>query len=731
MASDPKKLRQEPAEPDEREEAARRRFDDMSERDEELCNDKEIDDACLDVYKDVEKGFSDQWERANAQMDYWDIYNCELGAKQFYSGNSKIFIPIVHDAVNARVTRFVNQIFPPSGKNVEVITSENHPEAMMALLEFYIRKARLRSAVLPALLKNGDIEGQRNVYMGWIKNKRHVTWRVEKKPTVEDDPDIELDEDEPYWDIEEDTIEHAYPDVEVLPDADVLVLPFTARSVEEAIAMGGSATVLRRWSKSRIKQLIRDGEIDKDKGEILIESFSKRDAAGTPDKQQAIVDSAGIKSESGKLFALVYETWTMLNIDGERRICRMRFGGEKLVLTCKRNPYWCDQVPLLSSPTNRVEGSFKGRSEIKNIETIQYAANDAVNEAMDSAAYALLPIVMTDPAKNPRVGSMILSVAAVWETNPKDTQFAQFPPLWKDGFEIVQSCKQQIFQTLGVNPAMMPQQTQQKGGKPTQAQVAQEQQVDVLTTADVVTGLEGDMLTPILRWFVYLDHQFRDKPLTLRQFGMVGKEMNMQEIEPVQMDRRWEVKWFGVEAARSAQQMQLQMAGLNMVRGIPPQQYQGFELNLAPVLQTFLENLFGPRVAGEVFQDIRKRLSMQPEFENTMLEAGFQVPVSPLDNDQEHLKSHMQAFQEHGDPTGAFREHMMRHQMQMQQKMQAQMAQAAQQQMGGPQGQQGAQGGQPRVGARSNGPRGGQNPPGVIHQDRLRDASAMPRARGM
>ena len=58
----------------------------------------------------------------------------------------------------------------------------------------------------------------------------------------------------------------------------------------------------------------------------------------------------------------------------------------------------------------------------------------AINEAADYAAYALMPIVMTDPAKNPRVGSMVLSLAAVWETSPQDTQFAQFPALVEGWF---------------------------------------------------------------------------------------------------------------------------------------------------------------------------------------------------------------------------------------------------------------------------------------------------------
>src|ERR1700689_1843188 len=121
----------------------------LEDRKDELPKKPGIEKACLDLIKDVEKAFQDQWNRANSQMDYWDIYNCQLGPNQFYSGNSKIFAPIVHDAINARVTRFVNQIFPQSGRNVEVSASEDKPQALMSLLEFYIRKCKLRTKVMP------------------------------------------------------------------------------------------------------------------------------------------------------------------------------------------------------------------------------------------------------------------------------------------------------------------------------------------------------------------------------------------------------------------------------------------------------------------------------------------------------------------------------------------------------------------------------------------------------
>lgn len=691
------------------------------DREAELLDEPGVEKACLDIYKDVEKAYQDQWDRANSAMDYWEIYNCQLGPNQFYSGNSKIFVPIVHDAINARATRFTNQIFPLSGKNVEVSASEEKPQALMSLLEFYIRKCKMRTRSVPALIRNGDIEGQYNVVVGWTRNERHVAMRVHKAPTVDA---VSLDGDDEFEDIQEETIVHQYPSVEVVADSDIVITPAIADSVEGAIDAGGAVTIVRRWSKSKIRQLIRDKEIDKEQGEAMLEAMNTKQSRQYPEKPKAMAEAAGVKWEGNKASAQIYETWTKLKVKGERRICRIYYGGESQILSVRRNPYWCDKVPILSAPAERVEGSMKGQSKVKFVDTLQYAANDAVNEGMDAAAYALLPIIMTDPEKNPRVGSMVLNVAAVWETNPADTKFASFPPLWKDAFQIVQSTKDQIFQTLGVNPAMMPQQTMSPGKKPNQAQIANEQQVDILMTADAVTNLEVEILTPLLQWFVALDHQFRDEPMTVRAFGKLGVDIEMQEIEPIQMDRRFEFRWFGVEAARNAQQLQMQMAGINTLRNIPPQAYPGYELNLAPVIAKFVEDTFGPRLGAQVFTDIREKLSLNPEFENKLLEAGYDLMTSPMDNDQEHLQAHMQAVQENGDLHGTLRAHIVRHQMQMQQRQAAMQAQQQQIMQGGGQ-QPGQQGRGPRQGAMP-GQQRPQQPPGAIHQDRM--AVGMPRA---
>src|SRR5216684_7232994 len=209
-----------------------------TERDDELGEREEIAESLRDTYADIQKGFTDQRERSDAILDYWDIYNCKLGERQFYNGRSEIFVPIVRDAVEARTTRFVNQMFPNSGRYVEVITGEqDHPHALIALLESYIRIAKLRTQVMPALMVNGDIEGQYTIYVDWQKIERHIVSR-ETNPVQHDGLEFpELGEVET---IAEETSSDAGPMVEVISDADFLVLPVTANSLDDALERGGS-----------------------------------------------------------------------------------------------------------------------------------------------------------------------------------------------------------------------------------------------------------------------------------------------------------------------------------------------------------------------------------------------------------------------------------------------------------------------------------------------------------
>ena len=731
MSKAAKKIRIDPGEVREPSEAEER-----LDRSQQLIDREAVHEALLDIFNDIEKGFDRQCERSDALMDYWDVFNCVLGPRQVYNGNSQIFTPIVHSAIEARKTRFTNQLFPKNGRYVEAVTStDDIPYAETALLEHYIRLAKLRTQVCPALIKNGDIEGQCTIQVTWEEFRRHVAQRVKTPIKIED---MLTDEDTDEI-IEEELID-GRPVVSVIADPDLLVLPSTANSIEEALRDGGSVTTICRWSEAKIERMIAMGEIDEDEGDDLLHELRQDDKnQQRRDKPKEMVDAAGIKWDGRGKFALVYRTWTYLTLDGERRLCLAYYGGVNRVLSCKRNPYWSDRIDIISCPIDKVDGSFKGRSKLEfGVADMQYQANDAVNEGMDSAAYALLPIIMTDPEKNPKVGQMVMTLAAVWETSPNDTQFAKFPELWKDAFEIVAVAKNEIFQALSVNPAQITGATNPNKKRPSQAELANEQQVDLLTTADAVTMLEDEIFSPMVTFMLELDHQYRTKPVRVREFGPIGMKQEMSQVPLIQMDKTYSFRWFGVEQARNAQMLQQQVALINVVKGIPAQMYPKYKLDMGPVIAQAFENTFGPRLTPLILRSQSDELSIDPQIENQLMGQGFTVPVHMEDDFQKHMQAHQQAMQTTGDPDGRIKVHMMAHLNAQQAKQQQAMQQGGPQGPGGPPGgggPQGGPGGPQGPGGQSPGPRPGatpgqprqQGPPGSIHQDQMVDPSRMPR----
>jgi hypothetical protein len=691
-----------------------KRYSVAVKRDQELSTRSEIREKAQKVADDVEKGFTDQNDRANDTKDLWDLYNCELTEKQFYNGTSEIFLPLVKDAVDARATRFTNQLFPQAGRYVEVTTAEDDPPfATMALIEHYIRRAKVRTEVAPPLSKNGDVEGQYSIYVDWEKQTRTVARRKQKAKVKSDG--MEFEEFGTVETIEEEEIVDQGPTVEVLYDADLLILPATANTVDQALAMGGSVTIRRKWTKAEIARNIKEKRFAKDEGEALIEAMTRQAKANQkydPKKEQA--KAAGIKL-GGKM-AVGFEIWTRMKVDGDLRLVRIYYGGDRNILGVKLCPYWCDKCPVISTPVEKVAGVAKGKSQIEGgVADIQIFANDAINEAADTAHFSAMPIIMTDPVKNPKVGSMILGLAAIWETNPNDTKFAQFPELWKHGFDIVNACKSQIFESLGVNPSMVPQQTGVGGKKRNQAEIALEQQVDVLTTADAVTILEEGIFTPMVERFAEYDAQFRGSdPIVIRMFGEMGMQARMETLtDQLQLGTKYAYRWYGVEAARNAAQIQQQISLLATIAKIPPQQYPGYKLNMAPALVQAVETAFGPRIGPKVFISLAKQMTVDAEEENHMLEHGFEVHVHPGDDDLEHARVHMELFHETSDPHGNIRAHITQHQ----QAFKAKAEMAMQQQSGGapPPGEGGGQ-------VRPQAP--GKRPPGSIHPDQMSRAGA-------
>ncbi len=676
------------------------------DRTKEWREDEKVQKHLSETYASVVSGYDDKSEQTQVIERAWDIYNCQLNENQMYDGDSKVFLPIAHDAIEARVTRFSNSIFPQTGRYSDILSADaTVPYDLMALCDHYVEACGLRDNVIPSLMRAGDITGQYSLFVSWCKKTRHAI-KKKQSPTMEAEGGS-LDAVGTVEDIEVQDVDDSRPDVMVLDARDLLVLPASVDEIDDADVVA----IALRMSKGKIQEMIDDGEFDEDAGEELLDNMtnSNRDKQPNPDKKN--LNATGIKTDSkGNKTALVYLIFTKLKIGGKRRRCRAYMYGEDNILSCKRNPYWSDRIPVISQASLKVPGSFWGKSRVEPIEKAQYGANDAFNMGQDCIKYGLMPVVIADPEKFQRSSSIILTMGSIWLGDPAAIKVLEFPSQWAQAERVVEICRAQIMQSLGINPAMI---SMGAGGKkPTQAQISQEQQVALESTADVVTILETAILNKLLRWFYEMDYQFRDKDIHVRRFGTVGLQAEMQAVPPLGVDTHLIFKWYGTEGNKSAQQIQQMISMLNVMKGLPPEMLDGRKIDAGPIIEQAANVTFGPRVAPKVLIDQRHLLTMSPEEENIALLQGFCVKTSPRDDHPSHIRSHQQAALQSGDPTGELRVHILEHETDMKQ---------AQQMAAMPPGG-------PRPGAQAQPPTGPQQPPGAVPQDQMQ--GAMPRTRG-
>jgi hypothetical protein len=683
---------------------------------------QKLRDKLDEVFNHVLRTFEDQNERSADIDDYWDCYNCQANGNQYYNGIANIFFPIIHDAVNAIVTRFSNQMCPQSGRYLEIVAADGtQPEPLIGLLEHYLRDARFETQVLKPLIRLAIVEGQYNLYVDWAELEREIVSRETHGPRVEV---AGQQMEAPGEDIEDmgepELIREGRPVFDVLHDNDVAVWPANVDSLDEAFAIGGGVAIVRHWTKAKIDQMIEQGCIRRPEGKALKESMDKvsKDQANV---EKHLAEAVGIHPKGTG--ATVWEVWLTLPLDknggysedGNHRLCRVFLGPNRAQLGAKRNPYWNDRCPLLSVPIEKTPGVFKGKSLISYVDSLQYEANDAINEGADAATLSAAPIVLRDPEKSN--GPLVFGVGAIWDGGKDAISLLTFPDLTPRAQTRVQMALAAIFQSLGVNPSMLPQQT--RAGKPNQAMVAQEQQVDLLTTAEGVKVPVEGILTPMLGLIVDYDYQFRDTDLTIRQFGEMGVRARLEQVPPLQNRNGYTFLWRGAEQVKMAGMMA--QAGTAWMAALMQPAMQaalakaGYEFDPAPLVIMQNQNLFGAYLGNQVLINQREMLTMDPEMENEILNSGQHLHVHPLDQDIPHLKSHMADKQMSGDPFGTVGEHIAAHIQMMQMKNMAAM-QAAQAKTGvGPAGGQGSRGPQP--GALPAGPHAPPRPPGLPHPD--------------
>lgn len=697
--------------------------DSPKEKDREVENwaDDQKSDAytvAAELYEKIQRCYTNKNDQSDKIEEYWSIHSAKPDDNAQYTGNSQCYIPAVRDAIQARVKRSLAQLFPANHKHVEAVgpTGES-PESQLALLEHYIRATKLKNIVRADLIA-GDVTGQWNLYVDWRKSVRRVQ-EIVKKPSIKESLDGVSIEDptEDEEKLEEREIITEGPDIVPIATEDVAVYPPTVDKVEDAIAV----SVRLRMSKDKVQQMIDEGVFVGVTAKELVDTMGQTDAQrekAIPPKKRT--DDAGVKTQGTYKYCLIYEVWTDLKLDGKRKEpAVIYYAGPDLIVGIIKNPHWSGKRGILSAAIEEITGSFFGISKIEPVKYLQWNLNDFWNMGMDSAQYSLLPIIMTDPLKNPQYQTMVMGLAAVWLADPNSTKFQEFPQLWKDASQLSQSIKTQIYESMDVNDAMMGKMPQGRKNNQMVGNMQQEQQINI---TDHAKRYEEMILNPLVEFMFEMDQQFRTDELTVETMGEAGAKAMLMPVEPQQFGQTWFFRWMGTAFQANTQRQQQMIATMNVLRGVPPEQLNGRRLDVTPILEYLVEQVFGPELGPRVLIDERNLFTIPPEIENNMLHSDLPTPINPGDNHVEHLKSHDEAARESQDLSGAFRTHMAMHQKALMEQAQKQQGQAQ------AKGQPGAPGagppgiaGSPKPGAQPGVPRP-QGPPGQIHADQMAGA---------
>ena len=669
------------------------------------------------MYPTIRKAYENREEANEALEEYWKIFNAEPDDNAMYAGNSKCYIPAVRDAITARAKRTLKQLFPTKYSHVEAVGSDSQdPGPQLALLEHYIRTTKLKS-VCRSILLAGDVTGQWTISMDWKRSYRNISGVVRRNTILNTVEGSEVEVQDPTEEVDETEDKEIMvegPDISDFATEDLVVIPPTCNNIDDA----DISCLKLRMSKAAIQKMVDEGVFilpDDDDSE-LSEWMSDRKGTEKVNPEKKRTSDAGIRTEGTFKYALIY--WAQAYVEfekGEKSLADIYFAGEKEILGIIKAPQWGQKRSVISAPVDRISGSFNGKSKVDAVKFLQWNLNDFWNMGQDSAMYSLLPVVMTDPEKNPNYAMMVFGLAAVWPVDPNSTKFTSFPALWKDSVAMCGSIKAQIHESLDVNPMMMGQMP--AGRKNANAMGAQQQEQSVSIT-DNAERFEEEILNPLMERFFEYDAQFRDDDITVLTLGDIGVRAAMQQIPPQQWGERYFFQWTGTTFVMNMQRMQQQIATMNVLRGIPPQQLNGRRLDITPILQMLTDNVFGAELANQILIDDRNKYSVPPEVEDEMITNGIHADVHEADDDLHHIQVHQQSAQATGDPTGMMRTHMQAHMQALQKKRQAAMPP--------PQGAPGVPGGagpgvagMPRPGAQPAPGRPMQQPPGAVQQDNM------------
>jgi hypothetical protein len=288
----------------------------------------------------------------------------------------------------------------------------------------------------------------------------------------------------------------------------------------------------------------------------------------------------------------------------------------------RRNPFWFQHAPYVVQKLNDTPDAFYGTGMGRLGKSLQYLANDFMNQTNDNATYGLNPVVIINP--NLIVGPIEpLAPGRMWHmTDPSGVKFDR-PPIeqMQHGMALTNMLSSWLNDLLGTPPIL--QGNNSKGGAKT-ATGAQLLQQNIKTDLqDQVEDIELDVLIPLMEMVAKLGQQYQD------QDWMVATSGGLITVAPDDLVGEFAFSWLASSQAAN-QQMRAQQA-MQLLQILQPMvpllMQQGYVFNPVPLVKSIAREGMGFRDFDDVLKQVGPdMMTMQMQMQGAM---GMPPPGGP------------------------------------------------------------------------------------------------------
>lgn len=256
----------------------------------------------------------------------------------------------------------------------------------------------------------------------------------------------------------------------------------------------------------------------------------------------------------------------------------------------RRNPFWFQHAPYVFQKLNETPDSFYGTGMGRVGKSLQYLANDFMNQTNDNATYGLNPVTIINP--NLVVGNLEpLEPGRMWHmTDPSGVRFDR-PPIeqMQYGLQMTNQMQSWMNDLLGTPPIMQGSNAKGAARTATGAQILQTNVRSDLQ--DQVEDIELDVLLPLSEMVHKLGQQYQSQEL---QVATAGGTIN---VRPDDLVGEFGFSWLASTQAINQQQRTQQALQLLQIMQplVPLLQAQGKQFDPLPLIRRVAKEGMGFR----------------------------------------------------------------------------------------------------------------------------------------